>query len=507
MPRHLSIGLMLSALHVASCGGQDEVPSRSLLSPIALDRHAVWLDQENDEALALDIGGAAEPVLDAFELPGQPHFALRRHGANELLVLLYDEDEDTGKLAAIGPGGVERVYDLGTQFDTIKQSDDGAHAIVYFSPNGANNRDANLLFNPNEIAIVDLNASGSDAVVQRTLRSLGAAPQRIEFSPTMDIAGEQRRLAVVFFRSEVALIDLNHQDRPEYTIELSRGANLQLSQIRFSVKDQKIYLLAHGSNDVYVLRLLPAGSNRANDFEPSLNQLGTDSSPEDMAIFESDGAGRLLVASSSSAQVVDASSSRVTQIPLVNAANRILLFEGSSPFDDAIQWRALLYSVGSGGLTFLDLEEIEERTTRNREELSVSSVSSLVPLDDNLVLLNHNGGSLSILDLQQRTAAPIHATLQLADAVPNLEVGRLWVAPPGQSTLGFIDLDNLHPGQVRLDRPISDLLLFGLGKQPRVVVTHPDAGGAVTILSASEPTNAGQAITLEGFFHAGVLDR
>lgn len=492
----------------AGCGGTDVPEQRQLMQPVALSEHVVWLDTNNEQALLLDVGSSKPRAeVETFELSGRPTLHQRRNEHDEVLLLLSDEQDETGRLAVLDASGVLREYELGAQFDTITQSADGEYAFVHFSPALNSSSGGSLLFNPNEVAIVALNDEGPDAVVQRTLRSLGSAPLRVEFSPPMDIAGETRRLAVVFFRSEVALLDLNHLDRPEYTVELSRGSDLALNQIRFSADEQKIYLLASNSNDVYVLRLLAAGGNRENDFEPSLNQLGADAPPQDMAVFDSDGQRRLLVASGGSAQVVEANSSRVTQIPLQYSASRILMFEGRSPFDDEVEQRALLYAPGNGGVTFLDLTEIEERTTRNREELQVGSISSLTALDENRVLITHGGNSVSVLDLEERTAAPIQARVSIESAIPSLETGRIWVAPQGASALGFIDLSNLHPGQVRLDRSITQLLVFNETEPPRVVMTHPETAGAVTILSALEPESEDDAVTLLGFFEQGILDR
>jgi hypothetical protein len=499
--------LACALLCCTACGGVEEPPFRDLSEPRALDEHVVWFDRNNDEALLLDVGTSKpEPELDRIELPAMPRSVVRRNGQNQLLVLLSDEEDASGKLAVLGPSRVEQVYEIGAEFDALQQSEDGRWALAYFSPNRAGvDPSTSLLFNPNEIAIVDLEAEGEGAVVQRTLRSLGSVPRRVEFSPPMTIAGETRRLVVVFFEAEVTLIDLNHLDRPEYTIELSRGGGLGLTEVRFSPEEQRIYLLADGSSDVFVLRLLEAGENRENDFEPSLNQLGTDSTPRDMVVFENDGERKLLVASSSSAQVVESSSNRVTQIPLENPGDRILLFEGASPFDDEVEPRALLYRLGSPGVTFLDLDDIEERTTRNREEFQLAPIASLVPLENNQVLANHDTGGLSILNLEERTASPIQAQISLAQAVPSLETSRIWVAPTGQTTLGFVDLANLHPGQVRLDLPIANFLSFENTSSPKVVVTHPDAVGAVSILSAANPGDGGR--TLYGFLQAGVLDR
>src|SRR5690606_27074408 len=139
-----------------------------------------------------------------------------------------------------------------------------------------------------------LDADEDKAVTLRSVRGFGKVPRRVAFSPSMEVAGETRRLVVVLFESHVSLIDLSYFDRPEYTVELSQASGIGLEQVRFSPDEQKIYLAGSNSNDVFVLTLLPAASNRANDFEPSLNQLGAGARPLDMAIYEHDGVRRLL---------------------------------------------------------------------------------------------------------------------------------------------------------------------------------------------------------------------
>jgi hypothetical protein len=447
-------------------------------------------------------------VLKRFELGGQPALVQRHSGHDQALALVVNEEKDTCELVLISEKGVQSRFDLGTRFDAVAQSDDGRYAVVHFAPNGDNSQTSSLLFNPNEIAIVDLEGDPDTAVVKRTLRSYGAGPRSVQFSPPMELAGETRRLMAVSFGAQLSLLDLNYPQRPEYTIELSGSASVNLRQLTFSVEDQKLYLLAQGSNDVFVVRLLPAGENRENDFEPSLNQLGSDAVPQDMVVFESSEGTRLLVASGDRVQVVEASSSRVTQVPLTTQAGRILLFEGSSPFDDETEPRALLYAAGQSSVSFIDLEAVEERTTRNVERLAVpGGISELVPLDDERVLITHASQGFTILDLQARTASPIQARIGLQSVVPSLETGRLWVAPNGASTLGFVDLESLHPGQVQLDHDAQGLFVFNQTEPPRVVVNHDAPEGRISILDAADPADTERAVTLQGFFLEGVLDR
>jgi hypothetical protein len=509
LPRlHLKgLGACLSLALFAGCGDVEPHTPLVLSEPVALDEHLVWLDASNQRALVLDVAGAdPQPHVTSIDLKGVPGTTQRQLAHNALLSLTANPDSDDADLVVLTSSGVKTRYALGTQFDTLTQSADGNFAIAHFSEAGASTKNASLLFNPNEIAIVDLTRTGNSAVTKRTLRSFGTAPRLVAFSPKMQLAGEERQLAVVLFGSQIALLDLNYPDRPEYTIELSRGASITLSQVRFSAEDQKIYLLANGSNDVYVLRLLPAGGNRENDFEPSLNQLGADAAPQDMVVFEGSLGSRLLVASGTRAEIVEASSSRVTQIPLSTRADRILLFHGTSPFDDADEPRALLFAVGQSSVSFLDLEEAEERTTRNLETLAVpGGIQQLIPLNDNLVLIPQTSGGLTILNLEERTASPIQARLGLAAIQPSLATGRLWATSTGSKALGYIDVDNLHPGEVRLDYEIQRL--FVLDKAKRVVAVHSAPEGLVSILNANDPEDLEQATTLQGFFFEGILDR
>jgi hypothetical protein len=504
----IASALALASLSLtASCGGTEDHPALVLSDPMALDEHLIWLDSTHQRALLLDVVDAQpQPHVTALDLGGIPSATQRRAQHNELLSLISNVDTDGADLIVLGPSGIKTRYPLGTRFDTLTQSADGNFAIAHFLPQGANNENTSLLFNPNEIAIVNLKQTGKNAVTSHTLRSFGNAPQQVVFSPLMDLAGETRQLAVVLFDSQLALLDLSHPDRPEYTIELSRGAGVRLNQVRFSPEDQKIYLLAQGSNDVYVVRLLPAGDNRLNDFEPSLNQLGADATPQDMVVFDSTDGARLLVASGSRAEIVEASSSRVTQIPLGTPASKILLFHGTSPFDDTQEPRALLFSPGQTSVSFLDLEEAEARTTRNLETLAIpGGIQTLIRLDGNLVLIPQTSGGVTILNLEERTASPIQARIGLTAIVPNLTTGRLWAAAKGGTSLGYIDVGNLHPGQVNLDHGIQHL--FVLEKANRIVTVHSAPEGLVSILNANNPDDVEQTITLQGFFFEGILDR
>lgn len=501
--------LVLATAFTTSCG--DEQPRdrvETFGSPAALDEHVVWLDTANDEALLLNVArNDVTPEVTSYPAPENPVVLQRRNGHNELLLLARGEGSGDGVLCLLGPNKVTKTFQLGSRFDSVTQSEDGRYAFARFSPN---NEDADsLLFNPNEVAIVDLDADEDEAVTLRSLRGFGRVPLGVEFSPEMDVAGQTRRLVVVLFDSHVSILDLSHLDRPEYTVELSQESSIGLSQVRFSPEERKIYLTGSNSSDVFVLTLLPSGDNRTNDFEPSLNQLGAGARPLDMAIYEQGGNRRLLAVSGNAALVIESGSNRVTTVQLPATASKVLLYKGPAPFDDAEEQRALLYSQGSGQLMFLDLDQVEDRTTRNLETLPISGgLTSLTPLQNNIVLLIRSNG-LGMLNLNGRSASELSSAVNLSQAIPSPELSRLWIRPEGRSALAYLDYseDQSTPGQVSLDAPIEQMLLFTQAKTPRVVLTHSKVGGSVTILDALDPSDVTKAVTLNGFFYANVFDQ
>jgi hypothetical protein len=260
---------------------------------------------------------------------------------------------------------------------------------------------------------------------------------------------------------------------------------------------------------VYVITLAEdTGTARKNDFVPVLNQLGAGVGPSDLALFDEAGATRLLVASpgSTSAVVIEPNGNNVTSVPLPRAANRILRFEGPSPFDERSASRALLYGGDSTSVTFLDLADIEERVTRNVELLTVAQpFTSAERIDDETVMLVHQTSGLSLLDLAGRTVSELSGP-NLQGAVRDPNVRKLWLQPQGQPRLGYLDLDKgFHPSEVRVDANITGLVTVPTKTHPKIVVTHASSTGWVTVLDANDPSSASAAFSMRGFFLTGAL--
>lgn len=525
------LSLLLPLALAVSCRTADARYDRALtvLDPVSVGSALLYVDVGNHRAVRVDLSTAAT-TSDPVDIGHDAVLAVAREGTvmgaarTEALVLTRGRRGDpgvapeAGALSVIPAAGSARRYTLGSPFNALSQTPDGRFAFAYFTTDRQATR---LLFNPNEVAVVDLDAPPSATnPVLRTVRSFGGIPNGVVFSPPMRIQGETRTLAVVLSDAYVSIMDLAHLDRSEITVRLTLPEDpraIRPEQALFDAQASTIYLRARSSDDLYVLQLnavTPDGAT-GNDFRPTLNQLAAGRAPADMALFGAADARRLLVVSpgSSDARVIDARANTTVTIPLEAPADKILVFDATAPRDPMVATRALLYSTGSTvrAVSFLELADIEARRAQNVETVQIGRpvVSALALPERAVVMLGHPSsgamGQLSLLDLAHRTVSPIFAEVALEGAQFDRDRAALWVAPHGSTRVGYIDLQSFRPGEVRLDAPVTQVVPVRDGGRSRVVAVHDAEGGWITLLDATTPRRE-DARSWQGFLLTGLLD-
>jgi hypothetical protein len=530
--RTLALGaLALAATATTACGDREprfEV-SPKLFDPAAVDDHVVFVDSARAEARVLDVSGSAPPAAPTVVplVPNATHAEARKGHSDQLLVLCAGQRDIAGStpaqpgLVVLGADGKNTTFRYDSAFDRIAQSDDGRFAFLFYDPSKTTGGDA--LKNPNEVAVIDLDAKSAKPSL-KTLRSLGESPRTVSFSPSpVNVSGTDRNLAVVLLDKDFAVIDLSHFDRSEFTVELTKpgASSLTAAQVLYSTKEAKpkIYLRADGTDDVFVVTLdsrTTAGASSAvsqgdNDFVLSFNQFGTGmgARPADIALFEDGGATRLLVTGpgNGTAIVVDADTGNTATVMLPAPQSKIHLFTGPKPSDATPAPRALLYTPGGQSVVFLDLAGFgtEDNRAGNAELLALPTpYANLSELDDDTVMLPVQGNGFNLLKLGDRAVSPITGP-NVVDAVPDLAVGKLWLAPVG-TELGYLDLSNFHPNEVRLDDSIEHIVSVpSRSSHPKVVATHPSSLGSFTVIDAKDPSNLALAYTVNDFLFQGVL--
>ncbi|HET8937620.1 MAG TPA: hypothetical protein VFN67_29455 [Polyangiales bacterium] len=513
---HLSMVLSLCCALVACDDESPVAPLGTPRQPIVLDEQVVFVDPELKQAFLLDLE-ASRPKAEtvSYNLPPQANVGAARLGDhNEALILCSGERESVDTEAAqaalvvIAGDGKRREYELGTTaFNTLTQSEDGRYAIAY----RVGSTQGRTLDNPNELIVIDLDKDpdADGAVTRKTPAGLGHTLTRVLVSPSMTIADEDRRLLVLLSAAEVSIFDLNHLDRRATIVQLDDRGNIDPFQVLFSTDQPTLYVRGTGSDNVFMFRFEPyENDEEGNDFQPSINPLSAGGVPQDMALFGSGSAERLLVLANDRALVVDPATSKTEIVPLGVSANRILLFDGRSPHEDRSQKHALLYATSENRFVFLDLEVMGDTPSDSVEAIGTEQpIQSLIPLIDgdekSVVLLQQS--LVTVVDLEMRTLTPISTSTQLTAAVFDSVRKKLWVGQAGSPYIQSLELATGRTGdELRLDASIKSLL--PMFKRDRLLVLHEESLGYVTLVDAEQPDRE-HALSLRGFFVNQLFDR
>lgn len=437
---------------------------------------------------------------------------------NNYLAVISSEEET---LSIIDEGTLEhKVYELGSGFNALSFSEDERFVIAYHSITGGDQGRQRALQNPNEYAVVDLQAGPSDEnPVLSTLRSFGSSPYGITYVPEFILNGEPARIAIFLFPSSLAFVNLLGSDSQEVTVHLtlsSSSNSLYPEKILFtedipSVEDDMFaFVLTQNSNDIYAINML-APTDPAQVIQPSLNQITPGIGPQDMALYtDENGNDRLVVVNSVRPElsVVEISTSRVIAIELEHPVNRIFSYQRFNEETEREEPYVLLYQTGgtSKSLDFVRLFNIDRKKGKNVEPgRSEEAVVEIVPtpLPSKVIIQHPQGKGLSILNLEREFVNRLTGNATLDTFVFSDTGNTLYTILNGQPYLGIIDLENSHPNEIELDHPAQNLIL--LPTQDSIVIDHQDNTGILTLVELSDPSRE-RASVYEGLFLQGIFD-
>jgi hypothetical protein len=497
--------------------------SRSIIGPIPLKDRVAYVDGARDRVVIIEAGGAPRvhhlrvgrhPIFAA-PTPDQQHLAVITRGQEAVYEGEIDEEPGLYLVDGANPGIAPVRYEIGSPFDRLAVAADGSRAVAYFSEGGPD--EEGLFRNPNELAVIDLAAPpGADNPTLRTVRAFGSAPLGVSLSPPMGIpgdpSGEPRTLAFVLAPNVVTILDATHPERKEVSVRLTLGAGALVTprELAFAPNAGAAYVRADGASDVLQIQLLYEApeSDTDNDYQPALSELGARGAPADIAVYDdptATGVRRMIAVSPSTREVtvVDADTAEYVQVATGDPVDRILLLPEEAPRV------AVLASLGARlpRVQVLDLERIGDVLTPP----GIEAVPLEAPVFDvvavpgrELVMLVHDDTRtvLGLLDVVTRAVAPLEGAGRL-DAYDFAPGGAYLVgATSGVARVGVVDLDNLHPDDVRLDELPGAVFALPSGA---VVVDHADPFGLVTILP-SPAARRSDAVVVAGFMLTGLFD-
>jgi hypothetical protein len=505
--------LLLAAL--CACDDRDPIWDARVASvPTALGMNAAVavIDDPVNRALVLPV--TAELELTPASIPIGQGFANAAATPNgeRLLVLSRGvvprrtADDEGPSVTVIGATPEPRLlarYELSDPLSRLAVDPLSRFAVAYPSPD-----DGSFLHNPNELVIMDLERGpAEDNPAEITLRSFGGRPERLLFTPDLHLPGGERRLLIAQTDRDVLLLDLAHLDVPEITIPLTSGPTT-LAPATVAVTDgdpdrdddARIAILLENDPNVIVVDLLPVSPGEADDtpqsFRAAPNVVFVGGAPSDVAFVTTDGGLRLaaVVPSAHALTLVDPVTGIATDLDLGGSFDRISVVTSIVGAGEDGSDVALLWSSGTQDIAFVALGSTVGKPYKSIEHMALPErifdvLDVPAPNERLKVLPTYGGNGLFVLDLVERTAAPIEASVygSIVTLAPNGE--RAWVVAGNE--LGRLDLETLHPMNLILSRNIQSVFEVARSDGGRALVAlHAQGALGATVLDAREPSLA-----------------
>lgn len=502
------------AAAAAACGERAEVWDASIgnPTPIALESNVSLVDPGGRRVLVLEPKDGQELERTSVQV-GKGIIAAAASADQKRLVVLSTGDvprrknDDERASLTILEGTRARKLPLESPHTGMAIDPLGRYVAVYAAP-GSTALGA-FVENPNEIIVIDLQADDAKAIVPRTLRSFGGRPQRVSFSPELQLPGGKRRLLVVETDQDVVLLDLDRihdtPERPEITVRLTSGATtkaLSPAAVVFDDgdpaknDDARIGVRLANDSNVVTLTLGAAPAASPNDFLPTLNLTDVGGPATDLAFVRTDAGLRLaaLVPGKASAVLVEPSTSVTSKVDIPGGFSRISLV--TSAVGSAGSDVALLYGSGSAAVAFWALGRAVGQSFRSVEVVNLGSggggvieVLDVPAPQANLKVLQTSGSAFYVLDLVKRTAPPL-TTQGQAQVRVSPDGKRLWVFGKNTPSLAQVDLATLHPVQLPLERTIDSVFDVTRPGGRSLVVVDRRGGVGATVLDATAPDTA-----------------
>ena len=496
---------------------------RALVGPIPLKEHVAWADSALDQVVAIDV--AAAPEVQRWPIGRRPVYAAPTPAGDRLLVVTrgeealargqIDQDPILWNVNLADPGSEPVPYAVGSPFDRIAVAADGSRAVAYFSAAGPDAE--NFFRNPNELAFIDLTAPpGPENPVLKTIRSFGSTPIGIVLSPPMAVPGAEdaslRIFAFVLAHNVVTVIDATHPTTNEVSIRLDgAGTNVLPQELVFAPNTATAYMRSDGARDVLEIVIMsdppPLDDPAYNDFRPLLAELGAGGAPSDIAVFD-DVTGRRFVLAATPATreivVIDADTAQFRTVATPDPIDRIVVF----PTAAAPAHRAVFAQIGSSQnrIHAMQLDAVADPLARlDVDTIEVGErVRELVPVpgrDLAMIVHDDNRTVLGLLDVAFGSVSPLQGIGRLDSYAFTATGDYLVGATSGFARLGLLELDNLHPTDLRLDDAPDRVFALANGT---IVVDHGDPFGRVTIVPSTAAERA-DARVLSGFLLADLL--
>ena len=209
---------------------------------------------------------------------------------------------------------VEQSFTLNEPMDQLALDPKNEWAVLYGG--------SGVVVNPNELELVELSATGSDAITSKTLRSFGGKPNRFTFTAPLAVpGGDPKRFLIVERDTDLVLIDLANPSANEVTVPLpsnDAGGSASSAQVVYDADSATIGVRVTGTTSVFLLQLT-APAQTGQDFSVVTNLVDVGGLPATIDFVHNAQGLRLVALVGTNAVLVDPETA-ITQAAKMPAA-------------------------------------------------------------------------------------------------------------------------------------------------------------------------------------------
>jgi hypothetical protein len=515
---HLLALALTSAL--AACPPLDPPDlATTKLGPIAIGSHLVLGDRNEPALVILDVDDGQFVGLRRIPLETAPSaiHALPGNTDQAATAVVVSAENRTVELIDVddATAPAKKTLGLSAPFEGLALSPDGLRAIAYHPPGTA----SSVFHNTDEVALLDLSAAATadDAVVSRTLASLGGAPLSVHLSP--EVGG--RRWAFVLSEEHVAVVSLDNPDVAERSVplvSLTSGGARTPTGVEFAVDAAAQTLWAivatREASSIYALAVSPGTSTAVgeSDFDVRLSQIpgvGPGGASTLVALSEGTTSGLFTLTTQPATGLVtltDVATATGQSLSVQVGVNRIVLFPGPEGAPQALVWNA------STGLSFhvIDLVRMwkgQNRAFKSRATRDRFSGLTPIPGTSRFIALHADSDrGLSIIDADSDRVTGFGRTGTVSALELSTDLNRLFVLTRlgSQSYLVSVDLDTLHSEPAPIPDGADGLVILPEVTTVAAVAYRPYGQVALWPAALTTPDTTTQLL---GFLADGLFDR
>jgi hypothetical protein len=526
--RRHPVALLLTAtvaLLLAACGGRNDFWDANVQLPVqtlGLSGSVAVVDPSLDRVLMISASGRklSEKALEV----GKNIVAAKTSPDKKTLFVLSSgvqprkkPGDERPSLTVIDGGTKPRVearFQLTDPLQGLAIDPEGEWAVVYDA--------GGVVVNPNELIFVNLKDT-SQPPYPKTIRSFGGRPERFTFTSSLSLPkGGSRRMLIVETDQDVTLIDLAHLDRDEVTVAMPKtptGDTAQPAEVAYNDGDPKdnsdarIAVRLANDSSVLLLQLGPPKGSAKQDYFPTPNIADVGGVPTAIDFVETDGGLRLaaLVPGLRQASLVDPATTVVEAVDLSQPYTRLTRVTQDVTNKPTTSDVALLWSDQTSGVAFWSLGKTTGTPFRSVDPYDIGiAVKQVIDVPGDSyahlkILQSTSDAEFYVLDLDKRETYPMLTNQAGFELSMSPDGQRVWAFRPGSPDFARIDLSDLHPTSLTVERDVSAVYDIERLDGGRALLAMHESGDGMAGALGATVLDAVKPDTADSSFYGGLM--